>query len=181
MDTMMILLFVVANVVGVVLMAVMLKVLNVQDEVAEREEAERTPDAVPLAETIAAEVPAFFGRPLKAVDGTSTFAATDRLPRIHEIDGRHIRWALGRANGNRAMAAMLLGLSETIFDASYMRYCGASGTAERAIDTRESLEDRLFAFVQNHIQAEQAMVNEFILLPSIDSLYRPAGVSLSAR
>jgi len=42
-----------------------------------------------------------------------------------------------------------------------------------------AFDERLFAFLQNHVKAEQAMANEFVHLPSIDSLYRQAQPSLT--
>ena len=173
--------FVVAACVGLGLLALMLKFLDLQGEAADRDEARRTADAVPLAETLAAKMPAFFRRPPQGMSAPSKFVATERLPRLHEIDQRHIMWALGRAGGNHSIAAVLLGLSDTTFEVLCTRHCGESPAPQPEIDTRESLEDRLFAFIQNHIQAEQALVSEFIHLPSIDNLYRQAGPSFSAR
>ena len=42
-----------------------------------------------------------------------------------------------------------------------------------------TFDERLFAFLENHVKAEQAMVSEFVHLPSIDSLYREARPSFT--
>jgi hypothetical protein len=40
-------------------------------------------------------------------------------------------------------------------------------------------DDGLFAFLQHHVKTEQAMVAEFVHLPSIDNLYRQARAPLT--
>ena len=40
-------------------------------------------------------------------------------------------------------------------------------------------DEGLFAFLQHHVKSEQAMVAEFVHLPSIDSLYRQARTPLT--
>ena len=40
-------------------------------------------------------------------------------------------------------------------------------------------DDSLFAFLEHHVKTEQAMVAEFVHLPSVDSLYRQARTPLT--
>jgi hypothetical protein len=42
-----------------------------------------------------------------------------------------------------------------------------------------TFDEGLFAFLQNHVKAEQAMVSEFVRLPSVDTLYRQSQPSLT--
>jgi len=42
-----------------------------------------------------------------------------------------------------------------------------------------TFDEGLFAFLQSHVKAEQAVVSEFVRLPSVDTLYRQSQPSLT--
>jgi hypothetical protein len=42
------------------------------------------------------------------------------------------------------------------------------------LPARPVSDDALIAFLEEHVRAEHAMVTQFVHLPSLDSLYRPA-------
>ncbi len=172
MDAMVFVGFLLAGLFGVAFLALVLKYLDVEEQRAAGADQARDGTRAPA---LVADVPAFFGRPL-ATEGFS-----DRLPALRELDRRHIAWALGQAGGNCAQAAELLGTSEGTL-ALLIQHCAlpADGgahahrhAAEAAVVARDAFDDRLFAFLQNHIRAEQDVVAEFVHLPSIESLYRP--------
>lgn len=172
--------FVACVVLGVALMALALKALDVQEANAKQEE-QRVREAVP----------SFFHMPAARPVPTAKAAFHDRLPLVHEIDLRMILYALERAGGNHAHAAALVGTDETTFDRIVAIRCPDAGRPLRPAAKpearpaparqRDPVVENLFAFVQSQIWAEQAVVSEFVHLPSIDSLYRQARPALTAR
>lgn len=174
--------FVMAVVIGVVFLAFTMKILDSGEERAEYEERKGVAERVPPAKAIASKVPAFF----RVQPATRTF--TDRAPMLHEINRRHILWALDQARGDHAYAAGLLGTSERDFEMLVCTRLGDAPLSQPAVQTpshlpdrrapsiggRETVDERLFGFIQNRVWAEQAVVSEFIHLPSIDTLYREA-------
>ena len=109
MDAMIFLAFVLMVVIGVAFLALTLKFLDVNEQAADQEQQKRPSTGVSTAESIAASVPAFFGRPRAGQVRLAALGYNERLPRLHEIDHRHILWALERSAGNHAQAAQLLG------------------------------------------------------------------------
>jgi len=189
MDAMVFLGFFMAAFVGVAFLALVLKYLDMEEQRAAPEERPRTPDDARMPQAIAEQMPAFFGTAHARLAG---LGYNERMPVLHEIDHRHVLWAVEQAGGNAAHAAQLLGISAGTFERLLEHYCGPSVRANRAADAdaraaaaavgqHEVFEDRLFVFVQNYIQAEQDVVTEFVHLPSIDSLYRPARPTFFAR
>ncbi len=182
MDAMVLVGFLLTGLLGVAFLALVLKYLDMEEQRAAQSDEGR--ERAPLGPAIVADVPAFFGRPL------ATAGFSDRPVTLNELDRRHILWALQQAGGNRANAAQLLGTSEGILALLMQQHCGTPLPAESAahghphaadasLGAREAFDDRLFAFLQNHIRAEQDVVTEFVHLPSIDSLYRPTRSTLS--
>ncbi len=190
MDAMILLEFVLTVVAGVGLLALALKFLDVHDQAAAGEEGKRTREELPAARSIVAKMPAFFGVPHAPRVPSAARGFRDRPLMPHEIDRRHVLWALQQANDDPAQAAVLLGTSEATFDLLVATHCGSSLTAGRGVaaplqQPRWAVEPAFgggpFAMIQNHIWAEQAIAREFVHLPSISSLYRPATPMLTTR
>ena len=195
MDVLFFLGFVLTVVIGVAFLAFALKSLDLQEQADAQKDGKRIPGDIRSAKTIAAKMPAFFRTAHASQVPPAKRGFTDRLPMLHEIDQRHVLWALDQAGGNRAHAAGLLGTSVRDFDLLVAQHCGNVLAADRRTDAvpqeaesraaspgeRDGIDDRLFVFIQNHIWAEQAVVREFIHLPSIDSLYRQGRPTLTMR
>ncbi len=207
MDGMIALGFVAWVVLGVALMALALKALDVQEQKDAQQESPRTGDEVPSFFRMPAasmgrassaptrdaptrDVGAGLARPMGPVP-PAKLTFHDRLPTVEEIDVPMILYALEQAGTNRARAAALVGTDEATFDRLVAMHCPNVGRLARPAREpepqpaparqRDVVAERVFAFVQNQIWSEQAVVSEFVHLPSIDSLYRQTRPALTIR